>query len=150
MGILESLSGGKKHSIFQGVDSVIGEHARFKGELISSASVNINGEFEGKVRAEGEVIISPGGKVVGEVHGGTVAVSGRVDGNISAQDTLEISKSGRVHGDLTGGKIIIEEGSSYHGRVKVESKGQAEEEESASESPSASAEEERPQPLLNF
>lgn len=141
MGILESLSGGKKHSIFQGVDSIIGEHARFKGELISSASVNINGEFEGKLRAENEVIISPGGKVVGEVHGGTVVVSGRVDGNILARDTLEISKSGRVHGDLTGGKIIIEEGSSYHGRVKVESK---------EEPASAAAGEEQTPSLLNF
>jgi cytoskeletal protein CcmA (bactofilin family) len=43
-----------------------------------------------------------------------------VDGNITAVHTLEITRSGRVHGDLTGGKIVIEEGSSYRGKVKVE------------------------------
>ncbi|HVN67886.1 MAG TPA: polymer-forming cytoskeletal protein, partial [Candidatus Sulfotelmatobacter sp.] len=121
MGLFNNISSGKKGVFSGGVDSVVGENARFKGELISSGSVNINGEFEGKIRAEGEVIISPAGKVVGEIYGGTVIISGRVDGNIVAKESLEVAKSGRVHGDLTGGKIIIEDGSSYHGRVKVES-----------------------------
>lgn len=122
MGIFDNLTGGKKLNILQGgVDSVIGENTKFQGELVSGGSVNINGEFEGKIQAEGEIIVSPGGKVVGEVHGGSVVVSGKVNGNISARDTLEVSKSGRVHGDLIGGKIIIEEGSTYHGKVKVES-----------------------------
>jgi cytoskeletal protein CcmA (bactofilin family) len=104
-----------------GMDSIIGENARLKGELISKGSVNVAGEFEGAVRADGEVIISTSGKVVGELHGGTVSVSGRVDGNIFAKETLEVCKTGRVHGDLSGGRIIIEEGATYHGRVKVES-----------------------------
>ena len=122
MGILDNMMGsGKRQHLFGGVDTVLGEHARFKGELASTGSVNISGEFEGKVKSEGEIIVSETGKVIGEVLGGTVVVSGRVDGNIFAKDTLEIAKSGRVHGDLTGGRIIIEEGSIYHGRVKVES-----------------------------
>lgn len=121
MGLIDNFLGGKHLPILEGIDSVVGKQARFKGELVSSGSINVNGELEGKVAGEGEVIVSPGGKVVGEVHGGTVIVSGRVDGNITAKDTLEITKSGRVHGDLTGGKIVIEEGSYYQGRVKVES-----------------------------
>jgi cytoskeletal protein CcmA (bactofilin family) len=110
----------KAAALLGGVDSVIGEKARFKGELTTSGTVNINGEFEGKIKSDGEVIVSPGGKIVGEVQGGGVIVSGRVEGNIVAKESLEITKSGRVHGDITGGKIIIEDGSSYHGRVKVE------------------------------
>lgn len=128
MGILENLmSSGKKLPILSGVDSVIGESAKFKGELITKGSVNVSGEFDGKVKAEGEVIVSPTGKVVGEIQAGSVVVSGRVDGNITAQNNLEIAKSGRVHGDITGGKIIIDEGSSYQGRVKVCSKEEVEE-----------------------
>jgi cytoskeletal protein CcmA (bactofilin family) len=104
-----------------GMDSIIGENARLKGELVSQGSVNIAGEFEGVVKAEGEVIVAPSGKVSGELHGGTVSVSGRVDGNIHARETLEVCKNGRVHGDLAGGRIVIEEGATYHGRVKVDS-----------------------------
>lgn len=143
--------GGKKLSILQGgVNSIIGEGARFKGELASEGSVSINGEFEGKIRVEGEVIVSPGGKVVGELYGGSVVISGRVDGNIAAKQNLEITKNGRVHGDLLGGKIIIEEGSTYHGRVKVES-GRAEEEKVVvEEAVPPPLEETRPQTFPNF
>lgn len=101
-------------------ETIIGEKARFKGELSSPGSVSISGGFEGKISVEGDLIIAPGSKIAGEVRGGTVVVSGRVDGNITALHTLEITRSGRVHGDLTGGKIVIEEGSSYRGKVKVE------------------------------
>jgi cytoskeletal protein CcmA (bactofilin family) len=106
--------------IGSGMDSVIGENARLKGELVSKGSVNLAGEFEGAVKADGEVIVATSGKVVGELHGATVSVSGRVDGNIYARETLEICKTGRVNGDMTGGRIVIEEGAAYHGRVKVE------------------------------
>ena len=118
MGILDNLGGKRISTMLEGVvGSVIGENSKFKGEFT-------NGEFDGVIRAEREVIISPGGKVTGEVHGGSVVVTGQVNGNINAKDGLEIAKSGRVHGDITGGKIVIEQGSSYHGRVVVES-GQA-------------------------
>lgn len=113
-------SGEKRTMEHHAVDTIIGEKAKFKGELSSSGSVSINGEFEGKLKTEGELIIARGSKVSGNVQGGSVIVSGRVDGNITASQSLEITKTSRVHGDLTGGKIIIEDGSSYCGRVRVE------------------------------
>ena len=147
MGVFNNLLGGKRLPILEGMDSIIGENARFKGELVTGGSVSINGEFEGRVRAEGEVIVSSSGKVAGELHGGSVEVSGRVDGNITARDSLEISRLGRVHGDITGGKIIIEAGSSYHGRVKVESQA-LEEEPEGSEEPIAASASETSQPQI--
>ena len=120
--------GGEKKSVMHGaIDSVIGEKARFKGELTTPGAVSVNGEFEGKLSSEGEVIIGRGSKITGDVAGAHVVVSGKVNGNIVAAQSLEITKSGRVNGDLTGGRIIIEEGSSYRGRVRVET-GKAEEE----------------------
>ncbi|MBU0502576.1 MAG: polymer-forming cytoskeletal protein [bacterium] len=101
------------------VDTIIGAKARFKGELLSAGAVHVNGEFYGRIEAKGDVIVSRGSKIIGDVVGGNVVVSGRVEGNISAGHNLEISRSGRVNGDLSGGKIIIEEGSSYYGKVKV-------------------------------
>jgi len=104
------------------VDTIFGSKARFKGELISAGSVNINGEFEGRIESKGEVIISRGSKIVGDVVAANITVSGKVEGNISASQILEITRSGRVNGDLSGGKVIIEEGSTYRGRVNVNAK----------------------------
>lgn len=123
----------KKSSSGGVVDSIIGEKAKFKGELVSKESVSVNGEFEGKISTKAEVIIARGSKVVGDIEGESVIVSGKVSGNISAAQSLEITKTGRVHGDLVGGKIIIEEGSSYRGKVKVEGKAEEEKEEATAE-----------------
>ena len=117
-------------------DTIIGSKAKFKGELDSGGAVCVNGEFEGKLIAKGELLIAPGSKIVGDVSGGNVIVSGKVEGNITASHSLEITKTGRVHGDLIGGKIIIEEGSSYRGKVKVEAgkeEAQAQEQEQVQE-----------------
>jgi cytoskeletal protein CcmA (bactofilin family) len=111
----------KRPAINDAIDSVIGKRAKFRGELHSSGSINVAGHFEGKLMADGEIVLSQGGKVAGEIQGGSVVISGVVEGNIMAKDTLEITKTGRVHGDLLGGRIIIDEGSSYQGRVKVHS-----------------------------
>lgn len=151
MGILDNLVGGGKRltSVMEGVGSVIGQNAKFKGEFHTTGSVNIDGHFEGKIAADGEVIVSPAGQVVGEILGGTVIVSGRVNGHIIAKESLEIAKTGRVHGDLKGGKIIIEDGSSYHGRVKVES-GVAEETTQETTEPLPTIQTEQPAPSENI
>jgi cytoskeletal protein CcmA (bactofilin family) len=106
------------------VDTIIGEKAKFKGEVASSGSLSINGEFDGKLVSQGEVIIGLTSKVTGTVHAGSVVVSGKVEGNITATHSLEITKSGKVHGDLTGGRIVIEDGASYRGRVQVKAEGE--------------------------
>ena len=124
----------EKKSLTQGaVDTIIGERATIKGEITTAGSLSINGQFEGKLVVDGEVIIAPAGKIVGDIRGGVVIVSGQVDGNIYATERVEVIKSGKVHGDLTGGKIIIEEGATYSGKVTVEGVG-VKVEELASES----------------
>ena len=109
----ETVSGGA-------VDTIIGDKAKFKGEISSAGSIRVNGEFEGKLETKGELIIGRGSKVTGSVAGGSVIVSGKVDGNILAGSSLEITKSGKVHGDLVGGRIVIEDGASYRGKVTVQ------------------------------
>ncbi|MBN2057754.1 MAG: polymer-forming cytoskeletal protein [Candidatus Saganbacteria bacterium] len=102
------------------VDTIIGQKAKFKGEINTSGTLSISGEFEGRLVSSNEVIIGKGSKVTGNVAGGSVIVSGHVSGNITALGSLEITKSGRVHGDLAGGRIVIEEGAAYRGKVSVE------------------------------
>lgn len=126
MGIFNNMGGKNLAAMREGFGSVIGENAKMKGEFSTTGSVNINGEFEGSIKANGEIVVSPGGKVTGEVEGNSIIISGKVDGNIRVKETLEIAKTGKVNGDLAGARIIIEEGSSYHGRVAVEAGRQAE------------------------
>ena len=126
MGMFNNVGGKSLAAMREGIGSVIGENAKFKGEFTTAGSVNIDGEFEGSIKAGREIVVSPAGKVTGEVEGSSIIISGRVDGNIRARETLEIAKTGQVNGDLSGARIVIEEGSSYHGRVTVAGAGAAE------------------------
>ena len=110
---------GKKAPLFEGVNSILGEHSTFKGEIVTGGSISVNGFFEGKIKADGEVMVLPSGVVSGEIFGGSIVVSGKVEGNVKASGNLEITKIGRVRGELCGERIIIEEGAAYHGRVTV-------------------------------
>ena len=124
---------GKKTTESGAVDTIIGGKAKFKGEMISSGSISVSGQYEGKITASGEVIIGRGSKMLGDVHAENVVISGKVDGNIQASQSLEITKSGKVNGNLEGGRIIIEEGAVYRGKVKVANGGEKEEDEKAEE-----------------
>jgi len=130
MGFLNYFIEEKDGHVPDGIDTIIGKKARFKGELLTKGSVCVNGQVEGKINTEADLIIAASSKIKGNVSGGNVIISGSVEGNISAVHGLEIKKSGRVHGDLEGGRIVIEEGSSYRGRVKVKSTEPMVEEES--------------------
>jgi len=111
----------KKASDYVGINSIIGEDTQFKGEINSKGSIRIGGEFEGKVQANGDVLIGEGSKVNGNIAGARVIVSGDVTGNIVANGGLEITKTGKVFGDITSDKLIVDEGAIYKGKVTLES-----------------------------
>jgi cytoskeletal protein CcmA (bactofilin family) len=118
MGIL---GGKKKASDYVGINSIIGEDTQVKGEIISRGSVRIGGEFEGKIQAQGDVLIGEGSRVTGTISGARVTVSGDINGNISANGGLEITKTGKVFGDVISEKLIVDEGAVYKGKVTLES-----------------------------
>jgi len=111
----------KKAADYVGINSIIGEDTQIKGEIISRGSVRVGGEFEGKIQAQGDVLVGEGSKVVGNIAGSRVIVSGDVNGNISANSGLEITKTGKVFGDVASDKLIVDEGAIYKGKVTLES-----------------------------
>jgi len=104
----------------EGINSLIGEGTIFKGEINTSGSLRVAGEVVGKIQAKGDVFVSENGKVQGNIFADRVVVAGEVEGNIKSRNGLEITKTGRVDGEVVCDKLLIEEGSVYQGRVKVQ------------------------------
>jgi len=109
-----------KKKNLEGINSLIGEGTLFKGEINSTGSLRVAGEVVGKIQVKGDVFVSENGKVVGNIFAERVIVAGEVEGNIKSQNGLEITKTGRVDGEVICDKLLIEEGSVYQGRVKVQ------------------------------
>lgn len=115
------LGSGKKTSDYVGINSIIGDDTQIKGEIISKGSIRMGGEFEGKIQAHGDILVSEGSKVTGTISGGRIIVSGNVNGNITASGGLEITKKGKVYGDIISDKLMVNEGAIFKGKVALES-----------------------------
>jgi cytoskeletal protein CcmA (bactofilin family) len=110
----------KKAADYAGINTLIGDGTQVRGEIISKGSVRLGGEFEGKISAQGDVLVGEGSSVTGNITGSKVIVSGEVNGNITAFSGLEVTKTGKVYGDVTSDKLIVDEGAIYKGKVTLE------------------------------
>jgi cytoskeletal protein CcmA (bactofilin family) len=98
---------------------VIGSGSKLIGDLISDEDVMLDGQVEGKIRAERMVTVGSGGEVEGDVQARSVIVGGKVRGQILASERAELSSTAVVHGSVQAPKIIIAEGAHLQGNVAM-------------------------------
>ncbi|HJW13670.1 MAG TPA: polymer-forming cytoskeletal protein [Thermoanaerobaculia bacterium] len=99
--------------------TVIGSGSRVVGDLISDEDVMLDGQVEGKVRAERSVTVGTGGELDGDVHAKSVVISGKIKGQIFASERAELTATAVVHGSVQAPKIIIAEGAHLQGNVAM-------------------------------
>ena len=99
--------------------TVIGPGSRLIGDLVSDEDVMLEGQIEGKIRAERMVTIGSGGELEGDVQARSVLVGGKVRGQILASERAELSATAVVHGSVQAPKIIIAEGAHLQGNVAM-------------------------------
>lgn len=94
--------------------SVLGADLKITGEISSTGSVEILGEIDGNIIANG-LIIGQEGRVKGSVNAHTVEVKGKFDGKVTC-DTFTLRASSQVKADVTSTGIVIESGAQIEGR----------------------------------
>jgi len=80
--------------------AVISEGAVLNGFLRSTASIRLNGSFQGTIIADHELIIAPEGRVEARVKGRRAVIAGVFQGEMVALEELEITPTGRFLGTL--------------------------------------------------
>jgi len=106
------------HSENQHIDTLIGEHSHFNGELRFEGAVRIDGKFEGNVRSsnDGTLIVSESAQIVGEVDVPNLLLHGTVCGNVRASKSLKIGPTGKLNGDMEYSVVSLAEGAAVNGR----------------------------------
>jgi cytoskeletal protein CcmA (bactofilin family) len=94
--------------------SVLGADIRITGEITTTGSVEILGEIDGNITANG-LIIGQEGRVKGAFVAETVEVRGKLDGKITC-DSVTLRSSAEVKADITTSSIVIESGARIEGR----------------------------------
>ena len=94
--------------------SVLGADLKITGEITSSGSVEVLGEIDGNITANG-LIIGQEGRVKGSVTAHTVEVKGKFDGKVSCE-SFTLRASSEVKADVNSAALIIESGANIEGR----------------------------------
>ena len=89
-------------------ETTIGKAVAMKGRLEFEKLLRIDGRFEGELVSEGDLIIGPGGVLVGDIKGmGQVIIDGKVIGNMEVKK-LDLRDKAAVHGNITCESIRVD------------------------------------------
>ena len=106
----------KEHTL-----SILAPGSSVVGDLVSDGVVKVEGRVEGRVAGH-QVLISKGGRVMGDIEATVAMVAGEVHGNIEAHERLELQPGCAVHGDVTAPRVVIHEGGELNGQLRMERK----------------------------
>ena len=97
------------------IDTVIADDIKFKGTLKFKHSLKIKGVFEGKIQADGHLIIGREATVSADIRADITSVSGTLNGKIRASKKVELFNKSKTAGDIVTPDINIESGSIFNG-----------------------------------
>jgi cytoskeletal protein CcmA (bactofilin family) len=101
----------------------VGKSVIFKGDLISSEDMTVDGRVEGSIEVcDHSLTVGPDADIRAGITARSVTIMGRVTGTITARDTVEIQSTGSVEGDIISPRIAIADGALLRGRVDTEAR----------------------------
>ena len=99
--------------------SIIGEAAVYRGDVEFEGVLQINGDFFGNIKGNGDLVIGLSGRIRSVVEANNVIISGLVCGNVYALGRVGIKSSAIVIGDIQAASLVVEEGSTLHGKLEI-------------------------------
>lgn len=100
-------------------NTVIGSGSSFRGTLMVSGTLRIEGEFEGDILNCDRLEIAEHGLMRSDVEVREAIIQGRVIGNIRALGLLEMKNGAKVEGDVTAVNVAMEPGVFFSGRCTM-------------------------------
>jgi len=101
------------------VNTVIGGGSSFRGTLMVSGTLRIDGEFEGDILNCERLEIGEHGVMRADIEVREAVVMGRVNGNIRALGVLQMKAGARVEGDVAAMSVVMEPGVYFTGRCTM-------------------------------
>jgi cytoskeletal protein CcmA (bactofilin family) len=102
-----------------GLTAFIDQGSEFEGKLSFKDTVRIDGRFRGEISSENTLIVGESGEIEATIHSKVVAISGTVIGNVKADTKVVIHKTGRVEGNVETKSLVVEEGATIEGEIKM-------------------------------
>ena len=104
------------------INTVIGKDTFFKGALTGKGLIRIDGEAEGSIVNEGDLIIGENGRVKVELKARNVTIAGYYEGAMEAEGKLELKKTATAIGTFKTNGLLVEEGAVVSGSLEMKVK----------------------------
>lgn len=101
------------------MDTLIGEHTKFIGNIESEGSVKILGKLEGDLHCSGDVYVESGAKINGHIFSLNTYIAGSVTGDVTAKNILHLQSTARLYGNIEVAGIVTDEGAILQGNCKM-------------------------------
>ncbi|MGR6859843.1 bactofilin family protein [Aliivibrio salmonicida] len=89
--------------------SIIAKGCRVIGNIETDQSIQIDGFVQGNIITEAEIIITPTGRVQGDIKAGLVLINGLVEGTCEGKE-VNIQPKGKFKGTMQTQHLTIEKG----------------------------------------
>lgn len=104
------------------IDTLIGKETVMNGKLEAKGIIRIDGNYEGEINTESDVIIGENAVVKAKVKCSSLTLAGRLEGSIKAENKLDIRSTGVLNGDASAAVLAVEEGAFFNGNCRMEIK----------------------------
>ncbi len=101
------------------VDTVLADDIDFSGTMKFKKSLMIKGKFDGKIDADGHLILGPNAIIKAAIKAGIVTNYGKIIGNVEALQKIELFKGAELNGDVKTPNLIIESGCIFNGNCQM-------------------------------
>jgi cytoskeletal protein CcmA (bactofilin family) len=101
------------------VIAFVGKGVEFKGTIIYSGTVRIDGQLEGEIETDGVLIIGEGAVISAKVTAGTIICQGRITGDVLAKEKIKLLSPAVMNGSVSAPLLSIEEGVLFNGSLEM-------------------------------
>ena len=99
--------------------TIISNGVKIDGKLTSSGNIRVEGEIQGDISSQRNVMVGEGGKVNGQIIADSITIGGKVSGTVKAKEKLKLDPNGYLKGDIFTKILVIEAGARFDGKSKM-------------------------------
>ncbi len=109
---------GKKEDTSK-IDTIVGKGGFIRGDVEVNKSMMVEGRIEGNVKVGGQLILSKGAYIKGDVFCDELVTDGTIEGKVKVKTRAEIQKHGKIMGEIHCRLLVVEEGGFINGLTNM-------------------------------
>lgn len=97
------------------INTIIGNGSSIKGNLKINGFVRVDGDIDGNLETDGNIIVGDKARVRGNITAKSVIIGGIILGDIKADESIRLLSNSVVIGDIISHKVQIDDLATIHG-----------------------------------